>query len=114
MLVRLPRQPGGGATIDKEARWLPFVGSRVTCAVPRVLGIGEPDLGYSERWAVTQRLDGVSVRPPLPGSGDSAPAGLAKDPPTGLRWRKRQSLPPEIGARRAAYHPLPAARRSQA
>ena len=45
MLVRLPRQPGGGATIAKEARWLPFVGSRITFAVPRILGIGEPDQG---------------------------------------------------------------------
>ncbi|WP_159081399.1 phosphotransferase [Nocardioides sediminis] len=77
MQVRLPRQPGGGATIDKEARWLPFVGSRITFAVPTVLGIGEPDLGYSERWEITHWLDGASAAPPRPGWGNSAPAGLA-------------------------------------
>ena len=47
MLVRMPRQPGGGASIDKEARWLSFVGPRITVAVPRILGVGEPDLGYA-------------------------------------------------------------------
>ncbi|MBC9732624.1 aminoglycoside phosphotransferase family protein [Nocardioides marmotae] len=83
LLVRLPRQPGGGATIDKEMQWLPFVGSRTSFAIPRVIGIGEPDLGYSERWAITQWLDGTSATPPQsgpgPGSSSRAPAGLAQD-----------------------------------
>ena len=95
MLVRMPRQPGGGATIDKEARWLPFVGSRTTVAVPTVLGIGEPDLGYSERWAITHWLDGASATPPLPGSGHGAPAGLAQDLAQFVTELRAMEVPPE-------------------
>lgn len=58
-LVRLPRQPGGGATIAKEASWLPYVASRVTVEVPAVVGVGEPDLGYPERWSITTWLPGT-------------------------------------------------------
>ena len=68
-LVRLPRQPGGGASIEKEARWLPYVSPRVGVAVPRFLGVGEPDLGYGERWGVTTWIDGVVPAPPSSGSG---------------------------------------------
>lgn len=95
MLVRLPRQPGGGATIDKETRWLPFVGPRITVAVPRVLGIGEPDLGYSERWAVTHWLDGVSATPPRLGSGDGAPSGLAWDLAQFVTELRAMEVPPQ-------------------
>jgi aminoglycoside phosphotransferase (APT) family kinase protein len=95
MLVRLPRQPGGGATIDKETRWLPFVGSRITFAVPRVLGVGEPDLGYSERWAITHWLDGASATPPRPGLVNSAPAGLAKDLAQLVTELRAMEVPPE-------------------
>src|SRR3954452_7808226 len=35
MVVRRPRQPGGGASIEKEARWLPVVAEHVAVAVPR-------------------------------------------------------------------------------
>ena len=58
-LVRLPRQPGGGASIDKEASWLPYVAARVTVEVPGVVGVGEPDLDYPERWAITTWLPGT-------------------------------------------------------
>lgn len=58
-LVRLPRQPGGGASIDKEASWLPYVAPRVTVEVPEVVGVGEPDLDYPERWAITTWLPGT-------------------------------------------------------
>ncbi|HRD62639.1 MAG TPA: phosphotransferase [Nocardioides sp.] len=78
-LVRLPRQPGGGASIDKEALWLPYVAARVSVEVPAVVGVGEPDLGYPERWAITTWLDGI--RPPGPRSTPQEPgmAGLAGD-----------------------------------
>lgn len=58
LLVRLPRQPGGSATIEKEARWLPQIGPLLPVAVPQVVAIGEPDLGYPERWSVVCWLDG--------------------------------------------------------
>ncbi len=95
LLVRLPRQPGGGATIDKETRWLPFVGSRTTFAVPRVLGVGEPDLGYGERWSVTNRLEGVRATPPLPGADDRPRAGLAKDLAQFVTELRAMEVPPE-------------------
>ena len=78
-LVRLPRQPGGSASIDKEASWLPYVAARVTAEVPAVVGVGEPDLGYPERWSITTWLDGT--RPSAPGSFPSGKGtgGLAED-----------------------------------
>ena len=77
--MRLPRQAGGGASIAKEARWLPFVGARVSAAVPEVIGIGEPSFGYSERWAITRWLDGVIPVVPLAGSATGASVGLSLD-----------------------------------
>lgn len=58
LLVRLPRQPGGSAAIEKEERWTPIIGSHLPVAVPDFVGIGEPALGYSERWAIVRWLDG--------------------------------------------------------
>ena len=58
LLVRLPRQPGGAATIEKEARWLPEIASGLPVSVPEIVAVGEPDLGYPERWSVVRWLDG--------------------------------------------------------
>lgn len=111
MLVRLPRQPGGGASIDKESRWLPFVGSRMTFAVPKVLGIGEPDLGYSERWAITQWIDGATATPPLPRSHHGASGGLARDLAQFVTDLRAMEIPPEAANDEALrwYRGLPLA-----
>ena len=77
LVVRLPRQPGGGATIDKEERWLPFVDTHLTVAVPEVVGVGEPALGYSERWAITRWLPGTAPAVPPTAAGSREP--LARD-----------------------------------
>jgi aminoglycoside phosphotransferase (APT) family kinase protein len=58
LLVRLPRQPGGSATIGKEARWLPQVGPRLPVPVPTVVALGRPQPGYPEQWSVVRWLDG--------------------------------------------------------
>ena len=78
-VVRLPRQPGGGASILKEATWAPFVAQRVGVAVPEVVAVGEPDLGYPEHWSVTMWLEGT--RPTVPGRERSphGTIGLAHD-----------------------------------
>ena len=68
LAVRLPRQPGGGAAITKEAAWLPYVASRVTVKVPDLVGIGAPGFGYDEVWAVTSWLDGTVPRVRLQGA----------------------------------------------
>lgn len=65
LLVRLPRQPGGTATIEKEARWLPWLASRLPVAVPEVVHVGEPGLGYPERWSVVRWMPGET--PPARG-----------------------------------------------
>ena len=54
LLVRLPRQPGGSAEIDKEAIWLPQIAPSLPVAVPRswpseTQGLGTPSGG---RWCV--------------------------------------------------------------
>jgi aminoglycoside phosphotransferase (APT) family kinase protein len=69
LLVRVPRQPGGTATIDKERRWLPYVAPRLPVAVPEVVAVGEPAFGYPERWSVVRFLHGD--RPTLPRPGEA-------------------------------------------
>ena len=57
-LVRLPRQPGGSTTIEKEARWLPQIGPLLPVSVPEIVAIGERGLDYPERWSVVRWIDG--------------------------------------------------------
>jgi aminoglycoside phosphotransferase (APT) family kinase protein len=76
LLVRLPRQPGGSATILKEARWLPLVGPALSVAVPEVVTVGEPALGYPERWSVVRWIDGST---PTGAASGATGAGLATD-----------------------------------
>jgi aminoglycoside phosphotransferase (APT) family kinase protein len=61
LLVRLPRQPGGSATIEKEARWTPWIAPRLPVRVPEVVVVGEPGFGYPERWSVTRWLAGETL-----------------------------------------------------
>jgi aminoglycoside phosphotransferase (APT) family kinase protein len=58
LLVRLPRQPGGSMTIDKEHHWTPAIGSHLPVTVPEFVGVGKPASGYSERWAIVRWLEG--------------------------------------------------------
>lgn len=58
LLVRLPRQRGGSASVHKEADWLPWVGDHVLTPTPAVIGVGEPEFGYPEAWSITSWLDG--------------------------------------------------------
>ena len=80
LLVRLPRQPGGSATIEKEARWLPQIGPLLPVSVPEIVAVGEPDLGYPERWSAVRWLDGdvPTVADPASHAGPTRPA-LARD-----------------------------------
>jgi hypothetical protein len=54
LLVRLPRQPGGSASISKEVTWLPVLGPLLPVAVPEVVAVFEPDHAYPERWSVVR------------------------------------------------------------
>lgn len=77
LVVRLPRQPGGGATIVKEAAWLPLVSRAVDFPVPEVVHLGEPAFSYPERWAVTTWLPGR--RATIAATGSATTEGLAED-----------------------------------
>ena len=57
-LVRLPRQPLGSTTIEKEARWLPQIGPLLPVSVPEIVAIGERGFGYPERWSVVRWIEG--------------------------------------------------------
>ena len=59
LLVRLPRQPGGGAGVDKERRWVPELRPFLPVAVPEVVGFGEPGSGFGERWSIVRWLEGL-------------------------------------------------------
>jgi aminoglycoside phosphotransferase (APT) family kinase protein len=77
LLVRVPRQPGGTPTIEKEQRWLPYVGPAVPVAVPEIVVVGEPAAGYPEKWSVVRFVAGEP--PTLPAPGEPARHDLARD-----------------------------------
>jgi aminoglycoside phosphotransferase (APT) family kinase protein len=73
LLVRLPRQLGGSAVIDKEVLWLPVIAPSLPVAVPEVVAVGEPGFGYPERWSLVRWLDGFVPSVPE--------VGIAAEPP---------------------------------
>ncbi len=80
LLVRLPRQPGGSATIAKEATWLPALGPLLPVSVPDVVAVFGPDDDFPERWSVLRWIDGAPpevVDPDTP--VDPRREGLAAD-----------------------------------
>lgn len=111
LLVRLPRQPGGSATILKEARWLPRVAAAIPAPVPQVVAVGAPGPGYPEHWSVVRWLDGetpaavdpradsracrgglaLELAAVVTALGDLAvPTDALEDP--GLRWYRGEPL----------------------
>lgn len=97
LLVRLPRQPGGSATIAKEARWLPAVGPLLPVSVPDVVAVFEPDLGYPERWSVVRWIDGSHPEVVSPDTSvDPRREQLATDLATVLDALSRAEVP--VGA----------------
>jgi aminoglycoside phosphotransferase (APT) family kinase protein len=68
LLVRLPRQPGGSASISKEATWLPVLGPLLPVSVPEVVAVFDPDHAYPERWSVVRWIEGVHPEVVDPGT----------------------------------------------
>ena len=58
LLVRLPRQPGGGDTIAREHRWLPHIRRHLPVAAPEPVALGDADEGYAEQWGITRWIEG--------------------------------------------------------
>lgn len=81
LLVRLPRQPGGGASIDKERRWLPEMKRRLPVPVPEIVAVGQPADGFPERWSIVRWLEGEHPRvyPPEQRPSGAVAEALAED-----------------------------------
>ena len=96
LLVRLPRQPGGSATISKEATWLPVLGPLLPVSVPEVVGEFEPDRDYPERWSVVRWIDGAHPEVVDPDTAvDARREHLAKNLASVINALRRAEVPPE-------------------
>lgn len=93
LLVRLPRQPGGSATILKEARWLPYLEDALPVGVPEVVAVGEPAHGYPEQWLVVRWVDGE--HPTAAASCTGSQNLLARDLAAVVRALRRLDVPPQ-------------------
>lgn len=69
LLVRLPKIDWATGQIEKERRWLPWLAPQLPVAVPEVVAVGEPALGYPWQWAVYTWLEG---EPPSRGTVELA------------------------------------------
>jgi aminoglycoside phosphotransferase (APT) family kinase protein len=92
LLVRVPRQPGGSATILKEARWLPYLSDALPIRVPEVVALGQAAHGYPEHWSVVRWVDGEHPAPAASGSGPRTQ--LARDLAAVLRVLRELEVPP--------------------
>lgn len=56
--VRIPRQPGGGRTLVKEARWSGLLQETLPYEVPRFVGVGKPADEFEDNWTVLHWIEG--------------------------------------------------------
>lgn len=61
MSVRLPRLPRWVGQVEREQRWLPWLGPRLPLPIPVPLAQGEPAEGYPFPWSVYRWLDGENA-----------------------------------------------------
>ena len=93
LLVRAPRQPGGSATILKEARWLPQLEAALPVRVPKIVAVGEPAHCYPEHWSVVRWLEGE--HPTSVAAGDGSRTLLASDLAAVVRRLRELDVPAE-------------------
>jgi aminoglycoside phosphotransferase (APT) family kinase protein len=95
-LVRLPRQPGKVAGLERELEWLPRLAAALPLAIPEPLGRGEPAEGFPFPWAVFTWVRGENISAERIGDPQQAAVELAElirairalnatDAPPGLR-----------------------------
>jgi len=56
--VRLPSAPGYVPQVEKEHRWLPFLGPQLPLPIPEPVARGEPRSGFPWPWSVYRWLQG--------------------------------------------------------
>lgn len=61
LVVRLPRVPSAAGQIAKEARWLPFLASKLPLRIPLPVAMGMPAGGYPWHWSVYRWLPGETA-----------------------------------------------------
>lgn len=91
LVLRFPRTDGAVKALRVEARWLDWIAARVSLAVPQVVAMGLPGLGYPYPWAVLRWIAGQDalVAPVEDMAAARALAGLvealrALEPPDGV------------------------------
>jgi len=95
LVVRLPRQPGGSASIAKEAAWLPVIGPQLPVEVPEVVAVFDAGSDFPERWSVLRWIDGAHpavIDPQTP--SDVRREDLARDLANLLAAFQRIDVPP--------------------
>jgi aminoglycoside phosphotransferase (APT) family kinase protein len=100
-LVRLPRQTGKVAGLERELEWLPKLAGVLPLAIPEPLGRGDPAEGFPFRWAVFTWLEGENV--PV---GDVAPETAADLAELILALRRLDATNAPPGLRRGTLREL--------
>lgn len=60
MLVRLPSALEYATKVEKEQRWLPFLGRHLSIPISQPLALGKPSSEYPSCWSIYTWLEGVS------------------------------------------------------
>ena len=75
LLVRLPLAIWGAEAVEREQEWLPRLSPLLPVEIPRLLGRGQPGLGYPCPWSVFDWIEGSHPQPDRLPTSD----GLADD-----------------------------------
>lgn len=59
--VRLPSAESYVPQVNKEQQWLPFLGDRLSIAIPEVQALGTPGHGYPWPWSVYNWIEGEDI-----------------------------------------------------
>jgi aminoglycoside phosphotransferase (APT) family kinase protein len=95
LVLRFPRVPGAVDALCVEARWLDWVAARVPLAVPQMVAMGAPGLGYPHAWAVLHWMSGDDALA-APVEDMAAARALAEF----VNTLRRQDLPDGVPAKR--------------
>lgn len=61
LCVRLPLVTSGGASLERELAWLPWLAARLSVPVPEPVATGAPDERYPLPWAIYRWLPGTTL-----------------------------------------------------